>query len=209
MINLNIQDKQYLFPQTWEEVKLKQYMNIQPILRKEKDESMKIVEIIAALSDIPYETILDLEISSLGKVFNLVDKLLQSEVKNAPETFKIGNKEYIFALKDRKLTMREYIDLDLLCKDLDENLDKIMAILYRENENGIIPYKTEDLESRAKLFYDEITADYVLKGASFFFRLQVQSVVSFLENKQREIMKQIVETRRKKLKVLMSNGFGT
>lgn len=209
MINLNILDKKYTMPERWSEVKLNQYMGIQPILRKEKDESIKIIEIISCLTNIPLDNLYEMEISSLGKVFNLVDKLLQSEVKNAPETFKIGNKEYIFALKDRKLTMREYIDLDLLCKDLDENLDKIMAILYRENENGIIPYKTEDLESRAKLFYDEITADYVLKGASFFFRLQVQSVVSFLENKQREIMKQIVETRRKKLKVLMSNGFGT
>lgn len=209
MINITIAGKEYTFPQEWKEVTLKQYMGIQPILKKEKDEATKIVEIVAVLSNIPYEIILDLEISSLGKVFNLVDKLLQSEIESAPETFFLGGKEYIFALKGRSLTSREYIDLDLLCKDLDENLDKIMAILWRENENGIIPYRTGDLESRAKLFYDELTTEYVLHGATFFLNLQVQSVVDFLENKKEEIMKQIVKTRRKKLKVLMSNGSGT
>lgn len=209
MINITIAGKEYTFPQEWKEVTLKQYMGIQPILKKEKDEATKIVEIVAVLSNIPYEIILDLEISSLGKVFNLVDKLLQSEIESAPETFFLGGKEYIFALKGRSLTSREYIDLDLLCKDLDENLDKIMAILWRENENGIIPYRTGDLENRAKLFYDELTTEYVLHGATFFLNLQVQSVVDFLENKKEEIMKQIVKTRRKKLKVLMSNGSGT
>lgn len=209
MINITIAGKEYTFPQEWKEVTLKQYMGIQPILKKEKDEATKIVEIVAVLSNIPYEIILDLEISSLGKVFNLVDKLLQSEIESAPETFFLGGKEYIFALKGRSLTTREYIDLDLLCKDLDENLDKIMAILWRENENGIIPYRTGDLENRAKLFYDELTTEYVLHGATFFLNLQVQSVVDFLENKKSEIMKQIVKTRRKKLKVLMSNGSGT
>lgn len=209
MINITIAGKEYTFPQEWKEVTLKQYMGIQPILKKEKDEATKIVEIVAVLSNIPYEIILDLEISSLGKVFNLVDKLLQSEIESAPETFFLGGKEYIFALKGRSLTTREYIDLDLLCKDLDENLDKIMAILWRENENGIIPYRTGDLESRAKLFYDELTTEYVLHAAGFFLNLQVQSVVDFLENKKSEIMKQIVKTRRKKLKVLMSNGSGT
>ena len=141
MINVNILEKNYEFPTSWSEIPLKKWVKIYPILKTQKEASSdveKLVEIASILSEIPSQTLLDLEIESLGKVFNLIEILLQTLQEEGTE-FEIDGIKYVFALKDgRKMTAAEYIDCDILLKDFEKNLHLLMAVLYRPEIDGII-----------------------------------------------------------------------
>lgn len=85
----------------------------------------------------------------------------------------INNTKYGFHPNLSNITTGEFADLDTLCQDLNKNLDKVMAILYREvtieksNKYQVKPYDG-DLDIRAKLFKEKMPAN-VVNGAIVFF----------------------------------------
>lgn len=207
MITIKILDKNYTFPETWNDIPLKKWVKIYPLIKAQKEASSEVdilIRIVSVLSDISYETLIDLEIESLGKVMELVEKLLQTEQEPGLE-FEIDGVKYVFALKDgRKMTAAEYIDCDILLKDFEKNLHLLMAVLYRPEIDGKIEkYNSFKIYERGDLFLEKLSTNYVINASVFFSHIQTKYLLNFLEEKKKEIWKIVVERRKKIVKNLL------
>jgi hypothetical protein len=79
-----------------------------------------------------------------------------------------------------KLQWGAWVDLEVYSSgDVDENIHKIMSILYRpilewkNNKYIIAPYKSDEIEDRAELFREKLPVKYWWGAANFFFLISV------------------------------------
>ena len=85
----------------------------------------------------------------------------------------IDDVKYGFHPNLSEISTGEFADLDTLCKDFNDNLHLIMAVLYRKvvlekhGKYNIEPYDGE-VEERARLFKKKLPAN-VVNGALVFF----------------------------------------
>ena len=90
----------------------------------------KMVKIVSILSNLTEDKLRELQSNDLTKVFNEVaDRLIDVNAEFYP-IIEIEGKMYGYQ-NISKLSLGEYIDLENLCKKPVENLEQIMAVLYR------------------------------------------------------------------------------
>lgn len=111
----------------------------------------KMVESLVLLTDEPREEIVKWKPAQLNQVYGKVSETL---IDVEPQFFPIidvdGVKYGFNPLTN--LSLGEYIDLETLVKDTQQNLDQIMAILYRPITN----HKFKGLKWSAKLGYKKV-----------------------------------------------------
>jgi hypothetical protein len=130
---------------------------------------------------------------------NITNQITDLVNSNKPEFYPLiefNGKAYGFSTLS-KMTLGEYVDIENLCKNVNENLSEVMALMYREVTNNkfdtfkwklksrvklalgktedlfkyykIKPYDSDDRPIDADLF-EEFPVKYLL-GALFFFTL--------------------------------------
>lgn len=79
-----------------------------------------------------------------------------------------------------KLQWGAWVDLEVYSSgDVDENIHKIMSILYRpitgwkKDKYILAPYKSDEIEDRAELFREKLPVKYWWGAANFFFLISV------------------------------------
>ena len=171
-----------IVPETWEEIKLSQYINYMKALKPydgvEDFEKVKIEKAMSHFCNIDSETITKLPIENYNGIAGYMQELFQQGqelplVKN----FVIGDTKYGFMPSMDAMTYGEYLDLNTYSKDMWGNISLIMSIIYRpiikEDKKGyeIQAYNGTE-ENVVDLFNHALTMDIVWGAIGFFTLLQ-------------------------------------
>lgn len=165
----------YELPTSWSEVSLEQYSKL--MIALENDSSNEIEAVIKTL-----EALVGIDVSTLSKVPLKYLKTAYSELSTLTATMPstelkriidVDGTAYGFIPDFDALTFGEFCDLDNYLQDSWNNLDKIMAILYRGitkregDKYQIEPYSLDDIKERRELFKNKLSIDTIYGSLVF------------------------------------------
>ena len=172
-INNKGKKKLYNVVESWEEVTLEKFMELN--MGKAKSKSQEALETITALSTLPEKLIKELPLSSVSMIFERLAQLQIETEGVLHQLYTIDNVEYGFHPDLSEITLGEYADIETFVNlGLQKNLHNIMAILFRpviEKSDGI--YTIEAYDGDIK-----IRAEKMKKMNA----MQVQSALVFFWN---------------------------
>ena len=176
-----------IIPQDFNEISLGQMMELTKIDKQELDQFSKAKKIIKLL----VKNIDDSNIDNvnLSDVLVMYKKLCSMSNVNTQliKRVSLEGKKYGINPDLQNISTGEFMDIDTYCKDLDENLHLVMAILYREvvNESGskysIKPYEANTRE-RAELFKKKMPASVAQSCLVFFYNLGSNYLIDTLQS---------------------------
>lgn len=186
MVKIQIGDKSYDFPETWQELKLGRWIAATSIVTEDDDDIDKNVKLVSAIAGIPEDDLLDLPYTEYSKLAGLSTALADLRPGEPAFELEIAGVKYGLATEISKMTTAEYLDLDSLVTDRDSlssNLATVMAILYRPIGKDGKPerYRSQDVEERAKLFLEEMPCSAVFSSLNFCYALSLASKDSMSE----------------------------
>ena len=173
------------YPEKWSELTLRKFQELN-IIKEDTDEIDKIIKINSALTGIPEDALLALPYTEFNKITNncrfVFEKTDDSELRY---TFEIEGIKYGLSYDIAKMSTGEFLDLDSYVRDQDNmigNLHYVLAILYRPitKEDGrrkkpfcydIEKYDSTNIDERAELFLDNVTADICISIMVFSLAL--------------------------------------
>lgn len=173
MIEIVIDDKIIEVPS---ELTIEQYQNLKRYKHiYEKDKT----KLLAMYLNVSSSELKDLPAQQVEFVEKYISSnLLEEDYKDETyECFNFDGVEYGLENDWSKLTWGAWVDLEVFSADnLDENIHKIMSVLYRpvvskkKNKYTIEKYKSDEIEDRAETF-KKLPLKYWFGAASFFFLL--------------------------------------
>ncbi len=174
MVKIQIGDKFYDFPETWQELKLGRWIAATSLVTEETDDITKNVKLVSAIAGIPEDDLLDLPYTEYSKLAQLSTALADLRPGEPAFELEIAGVKYGLATEISKMTTAEYLDLDSLVTDRDSlssNLATVMAILYRPIGKDGKPerYRSGEVEERAALFLEEMPCSAVFSALSFSY----------------------------------------
>ena len=178
-------------PQDLNEITLKQMIQLADIEKLELDEVQKAKQVIKLLVDKVDDTNIDnIKMVDLLEMYTKLCSMTNSETALI-KLVSIEGVKYGFNPDLENISTGEFMDIDTMCKDLDKNLHKVMAILYRkvitegEGKYLIEPYDA-NIEDRAKLFLNKMPASVAQSSLVFFYRLGKDYLRGTMESLQVE-----------------------
>ena len=205
MVKIKIGDKSYDFPETFSELKLGRWIKANSLATGESDDITKNVALVSAIAGIPEDDLLDLPVTEFVKIQELATALADLKPGKPSFELEIAGIKYGLATEISKMSTAEYIDLDTIVTDkesLSSNLATVMAILYRPLGKDGKPerYRSQDVEARAAIFYDEMPCSAVFSALSFSYAVAQASLDSGKDYlaRRREITKNASATTAKK-----------
>jgi hypothetical protein len=182
------------------EIKLPEYISISDYKKivslEHLTESEQMLARIAILTKNDINTVRGWTGDNIMNITNQITDLVNSTKPEFYPLIEFNGKAYGFSTLS-KMTLGEYVDIENLCKNVNENLSEVMALMYREVTNNkfdtfkwklksrvklalgktedlfkyykIKPYDSDDRPIDADLF-EEFPVKYLL-GALFFFTL--------------------------------------
>ena len=162
-----------IIPTDTSEITLGQLQGLADIEEADIDTLERQKRSISLLTGVDRETLDRFRLSDLEMVY---DKLLSLSKKDNRliKFVTLEGVKYGFHPNLSEITTGEFADLDTYCKELNKNLHKVMAVLYRPVVKE--KYGKYDIEKyngtgkRAELFKDKLPAN-VVNGAMVFFGL--------------------------------------
>lgn len=180
MIEIQLNDR---VVEVKEEMTISQYQNYQKYKELYDKEPGRL---LAMFLDVSYNELKDIPKSQVDFVQQYISgKMMGIEYKD--ETyFKFKHNGVLYGLENdwSKLAWGAWVDLEVFSSDkLDENIHRIMAILYRpitdegKKNYKIEPYKSDDIEDRAEIF-KTLPIKYWFGAASFFFLVSNKYIIN-------------------------------
>lgn len=176
MKEITIKKEVYNLPESWEEISLKQFNDIQLISELETSATRKSIKTLAVLLGIDEKMVAKIPI----KESSLIDlSFLQKEIpRKAVTQFTIDDITYSPIKDFNTLSLGEYADIDYyMNNDLFNNIHYIAAIVCRPiNVLGEMEeYDSDTLEQRALLLYNKMNIVQLMSVAGFFLCLEKDS----------------------------------
>ena len=166
--------KEFKLISKWEDVTLEKWLKL--IDFKQGSKSKEAQKTIAALSNIPKDLINQLELKDVAVIMSKLADLQAEQNSSLKRIIKIDGKRYGFHPNFDELTLGEYADLETLIKNgVDNNMPKLMAILYRpivEEKNDV--YTIEAYDGEISMRAEEMKkmlAEQVQSALIFFYTL--------------------------------------
>jgi len=192
----------------------------------------RLVHVVAALTGLSKEEIREWDVESLTKVSNLFSGL--ADHHNEFHALLEWNGELYGYANVKQATLGEYIDIESLSEDLENNLHKIAAILYRpvtkhrfktlsyaykqkvkmlnnDVENVFDWYEVEKYDSRLRKEREENMKGFpahILLGAVSFFLSNAVLYLNHIQFSKGEITKIQMETRETEILTNLSQNIG-
>ena len=197
------------YPQTWTDVKYKDYLQFHNHLKDYEEDSNEYQEELLLASSIylhkvPAQYFLKLPANVLDKIqFNTSQLLKQMNKMPLVKTIFFDKHEYGFIPDLENMAYGEYLDLIEYSKDFWKNTPIVMSILYRPiiKQSGklydIEPYNGTN-EDTIHLFESALTMDIIFGAASFFLRLQAELANSMILSSSQQ-MEKIITTQQKEI----------
>ena len=190
----------YELPTSWGEVSLGQYSKLMTAL--ENDSSSEIELIIKTL-----ESLVGISTTQLTKVPLKYLKMAYAELSTLTPTMPsnelkriidVDGTAYGFIPDFDTLTFGEFCDLDNYLQDSWNNLDKILAILYRRvikregDKYKIEPYSLDNIKERRELFKNNLSIGTIYGSLVFFYTIgskHISTMLSSLEEENKVLRK--------------------
>jgi len=207
-INNKGKKKTYNVVESWEEVTLEKFMELN--MGKAKSKSQEALETITLLSTLPEKLIKELPLSSVGLIFEKLAKIQMQTEGVLQKSYTIDNVEYGFHPDLSEITLGEYADIETFINlGLQKNLPNIMAILFRpiiEKSDGVYTIEAYDgdIKIRAEKM-KKMNAMQVQSALVFFWnfvRIFVTILPLSLMGEAKKTVKKYME------KALVKNGDG-
>jgi len=193
----------YELPTSWSEVSLGKYSKLMTALHNE--ESSEIELIIKTL-----ESLVGISTTQLTKVPLKYLKMAYAELSTLTSTMPsnelkriidVDGTAYGFIPDFDELTFGEFCDLDNYLQDSWNNLDKIMAVLFRKvvardkDKYSIEEYTMKGIKERRELFNSSLSIDVVYGALVFFYHIgskHMKTMLSSLEEESREVRSKLL-----------------
>ena len=193
----------YELPTSWSEVSLGKYSKLMTALNN--DESSEIELIIKTL-----ESLVGISTTQLTKVPLKYLKTAYAELSTLTSTMPstelkriidVDGTAYGFISDFDELTFGEFCDLDNYLQDSWNNLDKIMAVLFRKvvardkDKYSIEEYTMKGIKERRELFNSSLSIDVVYGALVFFYHIgskHMTTMLSSLEEESKQVRSKLL-----------------
>lgn len=177
-------------PTEWKDITISEfqrYLQIAKSKRKTRDE-----EIIALFCKLDKKTIKKIKLKDKNILVDKINTFINTKNETKLQkrvTFK--GKDYGFVPNLSKITTGEFVDIEEYGRDINENLHKVMSVLYREIDKevnefySVKPYDPDELEIDK---FKDFPMSTTLSAIDFFFRLGI-NLLEDLNNYSMEVMK--------------------
>jgi hypothetical protein len=177
-------------PTEWKDITIaeyQRYLQIAKSKRRTRDD-----EIISMFCKIDKKFIKKLTVKDKKILVDKVNKFVNSKNETVLEKrIKFKEKNYGFIPNLSKITTGEFVDIEEYGKDINENLHRIMSVLYREVDKevgkfySVKPYDPDELEIDK---FKELPMSTTLSAIDFFFRLG-KNLLEDLNNYSKEVLR--------------------
>lgn len=176
MKKITFQDKEYNVPTSWDEVTLKQQVEVSKVAKEQKH--IKQIALVAGYTGIDIDVLKKTNIKELQPLFKHIEFVSQPINEEPIERFTHNGVEYSVTPTLLKSQFQDFISLENIVKEFEEReyeaLPIMIAILAKKDGESLDDY---DIMQRSKAFEDlSITTANRLKV--FFYLLVNQSLVS-------------------------------
>lgn len=174
-------------PDGWNEISISQFQEISEV--QSGDESDKFIQILSIILNYDPDDIRKMDIDSLNKILPLISWATKIPADaNYKPIIEIDGEKYGFISRLSDLKTGEWIDLEFYLQDVNKNLHKIFAILYRplvvaynDKDRLLEGFNKNEAHQRAELFKEKMMVGDVY-GALVFFCLIEQEFIKVLTN---------------------------
>jgi hypothetical protein len=195
---MGVKQIQVQIPTEWKDITIEIYQKYFTIVNSGKKEQEKELEIISLLCRLEKDVVKKIGVKQKReltlKLSTFVNKRLPKKLK---KKIKFNGKRYGFIPNLSKISTGEYVDIEEYCKDTNNNLHKIMSILYREIDKekydlyNVKPYNPDEIKEED---FKKLPMDITLGALDFFLSLGkdlLQDLNSYLMT-QEKVMKEEV-----------------
>ena len=177
-------------PTEWKDITISEfqrYLQIAKSKRKTRDE-----EIIALFCKLDKKTIKKIKLKDKNILVDKINTFINTKNETKLQkrvTFK--GKDYGFVPNLSKITTGEFVDIEEYGRNINENLHKVMSVLYREIDKevnefySVKPYDPDELEIDK---FKDFPMSTTLSAIDFFFRLGM-NLLEDLNNYSMEVMR--------------------
>jgi hypothetical protein len=191
-------------PENWSDIKLKQFQNYTSEMRKDLNETTRLIQTISSFCDIKFEDAVRMKIKDVNKIAMDIQQLLKIVPDSLIQIFEFNETKYGFIPKLDDITIGEYADLEFYLSKKEkmwDNMHWIMSILYREiEEEKDGKYLIKDYEpskERAELFRN-LGMNVVYSASNFFLLLGeelLMTMPSYILKTEQAKMKKEMKTK--------------
>jgi hypothetical protein len=169
-LKIEINNKKYRFPESLEDISLKQFLGVQEILLEEEGGTLhKYIKIISYLSQIPEPVLKDTGPQVIEPLLKSIDKLIESNIPESSITeLKIDGETYFVNQDFSNSKFGEYIDYDNFLKAYGplNAIPYILTILLKKEGDSYGSYNPLD---RVNIM-ETLPAQTALGIANFFLQ---------------------------------------
>ena len=177
-------------PTEWKDITIaefQRYLQIAKSKRKTRDD-----EIIALFCKVDKNLVKKIKLKDKNILVNKINTFINTKNETKLQkrvTFK--GKDYGFVPNLSKITTGEFVDIEEYGRNINENLHKVMSVLYREIDKevnefySVKPYDPNELEINK---FKDFPMSTTLSAIDFFFRLGI-NLLEDLNNYSMEVMR--------------------
>ena len=177
-------------PTEWKDITIaefQRYLQIAKSKRKTRDD-----EIIALFCKVDKNLVKKIKLKDKNILVNKINSFVNSDNRTKlVKRLDFKGKKYGFIPNLSKITTGEFVDIEQYGKEINENLHKVMSVLYREIDKevnefySVKPYDPDELEIDK---FKDLPMSTTLSAIDFFFRLGT-NLLEDLNNYSMEVMK--------------------
>ncbi|MFM7023331.1 MAG: hypothetical protein ACKOXB_10155, partial [Flavobacteriales bacterium] len=131
MVTIVLNEAEYSLPETWNEVTISQFQRLSKLDVSDKVDY--IFSMLEILTELPKDVLFKIPSHQTKLIVDALGFITsQSLPKDITNDFKLGEDQYTLKPFDT-LTMGEIISLEILIKDINNNIAGIISILFSKN----------------------------------------------------------------------------
>jgi hypothetical protein len=156
-INMDGYEAIYNFPESWDEVTVKQFAELYKTKNPNNNDLLGAVNIISALAGIEQAVLLQMDIDDFKELSNKLTFITKEIPKTEVDYLELDGDKYYLYTEFNKYTTGEVITIETLMEGAQNDVNKIMAdllclFLRKKDEDGKFEKFTTDMLRRKELF---------------------------------------------------------
>ena len=211
MKNVKIDDIVYLIPESWNDITINKWRtirNLQNYYSEDFTDTQRFefnLEIISALTDIPFEKLLNIPAEYYTKLMSMLEFYQTVELKDEV-VYSLMIEGTLYKLTDfNNLTLGDKANIDIIrdSSELTDRIGRIMSILYKPDDEK--PLSLEERDDKEALFNEKVSINQVY-GTMLFFLILIKKYkqnmkISSLQDQNKTMMKKMSLMFRIKMKM--------
>jgi hypothetical protein len=182
-MKLELNNKEYNIPESWDEINLDKFIKIQKLIETKQDyeDDIWILKLIEVIIDISEDELNEVPFKELGKLSAAVSNIYNQEIpKSLPKKIIIDDIEYGFVTLD-DISTGEYTSIKTIFQKMETSdaLPYMLTILIRPIVNDKLEkYNPQVCINRNKLFLEKLMVSHFKGLIDFFLNGKTESITN-------------------------------